>query len=261
MASNGRSPRICARATGLPSRIRLGQLPRSPCGTGAFGRARSGRRRRAAGLRHGPGAGPRRARAGGHQSRAKPDRGRVVGGTRRGIARAVGAAGPTSCSWSKTTTARAFPAYRCTPWPARPRSGRSSARRPRRTALICGSPSSPATTAPSSGCTGGCGSAGWVSHLLQGLAVGLWSDQAAVALVATAERRYAASRERLCDALAECGRRRTDAPGSTCGFRFPTRTVAITRLLGAGWAAAPGSRFRMQHARGHSHHHRRPDSR
>src|ERR1700758_1019318 len=44
---------------------------------------------------------------------------------------------------------------------------------------------------------------GWVSHLLQDLAVGLWTDAAASHLVRTAEEQYTSSRNRLRTALAE----------------------------------------------------------
>ncbi|OCB31672.1 GntR family transcriptional regulator, partial [Mycobacterium malmoense] len=86
---------------------------------------------------------------------------------------------------------------------------------------------------------------GWVSHLLQDLAVSLWSDQAAVRLVATAERRYADTRRALCAALAERDVAAHARSGLNVWVPVPDETVAITRLLGAGWAAAPGTRFRI----------------
>jgi DNA-binding transcriptional MocR family regulator len=86
---------------------------------------------------------------------------------------------------------------------------------------------------------------GWVSHLLQRLAVSLWSDPAAVELVATAERRYAGTRRRLCDALAARGLHPHGRSGLNVWVPVPDEVVAVSRLLGAGWAAAPGSRFRM----------------
>ncbi len=86
---------------------------------------------------------------------------------------------------------------------------------------------------------------GWVSHLLQRLAVDLWSDRAAGELVATAERHYADSRRRLRDALAERGLPAHGRSGLNVWVPVPDEAVAISRLLGAGWAAAPGSRFRM----------------
>ncbi len=87
---------------------------------------------------------------------------------------------------------------------------------------------------------------GWVSHLLQDLAAGLWTDEAAARLVRTAERQYAGNRTRLCAALAERGVAAHGRSGLNVWIPVPDETVAITRLLGAGWAAAPGSRFRIR---------------
>ncbi|KZS85220.1 GntR family transcriptional regulator [Mycobacterium persicum] len=86
---------------------------------------------------------------------------------------------------------------------------------------------------------------GWVSHLLQDLAVTLWSDEAATRLVRKAERRYADTRVRLRAALADRGVVAYGRSGLNVWIPVPDETVAITRLLNAGWAAAPGSRFRI----------------
>ncbi len=91
---------------------------------------------------------------------------------------------------------------------------------------------------------------GWVSHLLQDLAVGLWRDEAASRLVREAEGRYGETRGRLCAALAERGVAAHGRSGLNVWVPVPDETVAITRLLGAGWAAAPGSRFRIRSAPG-----------
>ena len=87
---------------------------------------------------------------------------------------------------------------------------------------------------------------GWVSHLLQGLAVSLWSDEAASRLVRTAEAQYSGTRSRLRAALAERGVTAHGRSGLNVWVPVPDETVAITRLLGAGWAAAPGTRFRIR---------------
>ncbi len=87
--------------------------------------------------------------------------------------------------------------------------------------------------------------AGWVSRLLQDLAVGLWSDEAAERLVATAERRYADTRRRLSAALTGRDVAAHARSGLNVWVPVPDETVAITRLLRAGWAAAPGTRFRI----------------
>jgi len=86
---------------------------------------------------------------------------------------------------------------------------------------------------------------GWVSHLLQDLAVRLWTNDAASRLVAAAERQYAGNRQRLIDALAERGVVGRGRSGLNVWVPVPDETVAITRLLAAGWAAAPGTRFRI----------------
>lgn len=87
---------------------------------------------------------------------------------------------------------------------------------------------------------------GWVSHLLQDIAVGLWSDAAAARLVGEAEARYAGTRTRLCALLGERGVAARGRSGLNVWVEVPDETVAITRLLGAGWAAAPGTRFRIR---------------
>ncbi|HSS25700.1 MAG TPA: aminotransferase class I/II-fold pyridoxal phosphate-dependent enzyme [Mycobacterium sp.] len=87
---------------------------------------------------------------------------------------------------------------------------------------------------------------GWVSHLLQGLAVSLWSDDAATRLIRKAEEQYARNRTRLRTALAERGVTADGRSGLNVWVPVPDETVAITRLLNAGWAAAPGTRFRIR---------------
>ena len=87
---------------------------------------------------------------------------------------------------------------------------------------------------------------GWVSHLLQGLAVSLWADDAAARLIAKAEDGYTGNRVRLCAALAERGLPAHGRSGLNVWIPVPDETVAITRLLSAGWAAAPGTRYRLR---------------
>ncbi|SON63292.1 HTH-type transcriptional regulator TauR [Mycobacterium simulans] len=86
---------------------------------------------------------------------------------------------------------------------------------------------------------------GWVSGLLQDLAVGLWSDDAATRLVLEAEERYASNRSQLCAALADRGVAAHGRSGLNVWIPVTDEAVAITRLLNAGWAAAPGTRFRI----------------
>ena len=87
---------------------------------------------------------------------------------------------------------------------------------------------------------------GWVSHLLQDLVVSLWSDDAATRLIHRAEERYTGNRTRLRAALAERGVAAHGRSGLNVWIPVPDETVAITRLLNAGWAAAPGTRFRIR---------------
>ncbi len=91
---------------------------------------------------------------------------------------------------------------------------------------------------------------GWVSHLLQDLAVRLWSDEAATRRVAAAEKQYADNRTRFRVALAERGVVAHGRSGLNVWVPVPDETVAVTRLLAAGWAAAPGARFRIRSAPG-----------
>jgi DNA-binding transcriptional MocR family regulator len=86
---------------------------------------------------------------------------------------------------------------------------------------------------------------GWISHLLQDLAVSLWRDKAATRLVHKAETVYARNRALLQSALADRGVASCGRSGLNVWVPVPDETAAITRLLNAGWAAAPGTRFRI----------------
>ena len=86
---------------------------------------------------------------------------------------------------------------------------------------------------------------GWVSHLLQDLAVSLWRDNAATRLVHKAEAGYTRNRTLLRAALTDRGVTSHGRSGLNVWIPVPDETVAITRLLSAGWAAAPGTRFRI----------------
>lgn len=84
--------------------------------------------------------------------------------------------------------------------------------------------------------------AGWVSRLMQRAVVWLWSDGAVdPAAVAAA---YAVRRDLLIRALAEHGVRAHGRSGLNVWIPVPDETGAVSRLLHAGWAVAPGARFR-----------------
>lgn len=84
--------------------------------------------------------------------------------------------------------------------------------------------------------------AGWVSRLLQRAVVRLWTDgghdPAAVAAA------YGERRDLLLRALAERGIEGHGRSGLNVWVPVPDETGAVSRLLHAGWAVAPGARFR-----------------
>ena len=91
---------------------------------------------------------------------------------------------------------------------------------------------------------------GWISHLLQDLALSLWRDETAARTVHDAEIAYTRNRDALRAALADRGLTSHGRSGLNVWVPVPDETVAITRLLNAGWAAAPGARFRIGTAPG-----------
>lgn len=83
---------------------------------------------------------------------------------------------------------------------------------------------------------------GWVSRLLQRAVVHLWSS-GAVDVPAVA-RSYGERRDGLVAALAERGVAAYGRSGMNVWVPVADETGAVARLLGAGWAVAPGARFR-----------------
>ncbi|KAA6223345.1 aminotransferase class I/II-fold pyridoxal phosphate-dependent enzyme [Streptomyces albofaciens JCM 4342] len=84
---------------------------------------------------------------------------------------------------------------------------------------------------------------GWVSHLLQDAVVHLWRT-GAVDPKAVADA-YGRRRDALMDALAARGVRARGRSGMNVWIPVPDETGAVARLLHAGWAVAPGARFRL----------------
>ncbi|MCK1799010.1 aminotransferase class I/II-fold pyridoxal phosphate-dependent enzyme [Streptomyces sp. XM4193] len=84
---------------------------------------------------------------------------------------------------------------------------------------------------------------GWVSHLLQTTVSELWRagavDPAAVGAA------YDRSRGRLLDRLARQGVRAQGRSGMNVWVPVPEESAVVSRLLLAGWAVAPGARFRL----------------
>lgn len=91
---------------------------------------------------------------------------------------------------------------------------------------------------------------GWVSHLLQDLTLALWRDAGAARQVADAQAAYRAARAGLCAALADRGVVAHGRSGLNVWIPVPDEAVAMTQLFAAGWAAAPGARFRIRSAPG-----------
>jgi DNA-binding transcriptional MocR family regulator len=84
---------------------------------------------------------------------------------------------------------------------------------------------------------------GWVSHLLQGAVAYLWRTGAVdVAAVSAA---YGRRRTALLGELADRGVTGFGRSGMNVWIPVPDETAAVTRLLAAGWAVAPGARFRL----------------
>src|SRR5215472_16585893 len=91
--------------------------------------------------------------------------------------------------------------------------------------------------------------AGWVSHLLQ-QTVATLPAAAASALVARAEREYAARRAALIAALAERGITAHGRSGLGVWIPAEEETAIVQALAERGWAVSPGERYRYHSAPG-----------
>ncbi|HEY2592828.1 MAG TPA: aminotransferase class I/II-fold pyridoxal phosphate-dependent enzyme [Chloroflexota bacterium] len=87
---------------------------------------------------------------------------------------------------------------------------------------------------------------GWVSHLLQALVGDLWSSESVREGLVRAERVYADRRQALLDALRERGLSAVGRSGFNVWIEVPDEAGVVGRLLPAGWAVAPGARYRLQ---------------
>ncbi|CAL9365201.1 Vitamin B6 salvage pathway transcriptional repressor PtsJ [Streptomyces sp. enrichment culture] len=84
---------------------------------------------------------------------------------------------------------------------------------------------------------------GWVSRITQRAVARLWTDGAVDARAVAAA--YGRRRDALIDALARRGVAAHGRSGVNVWIPVPDETGAVARLLHAGWAVAPGARFRM----------------
>ncbi|MFJ9086003.1 aminotransferase class I/II-fold pyridoxal phosphate-dependent enzyme [Streptomyces sp. NPDC102384] len=89
---------------------------------------------------------------------------------------------------------------------------------------------------------------GWVSRITQRAVAGLWEAGAVDAAAVAAS--YGERRDALVAALAERGVVAHGRSGMNVWVPVPDETGAVARLLHAGWAVAPGARFRMEAAPG-----------
>jgi DNA-binding transcriptional MocR family regulator len=84
---------------------------------------------------------------------------------------------------------------------------------------------------------------GWVSRITQRAVAHLWAD--GVLDTGEVAAAYRERRDQLIDALAERGVEAHGRSGLNVWIPVPDETGAVSRLLHAGWAVAPGARFRM----------------
>ncbi|MEV0280343.1 aminotransferase class I/II-fold pyridoxal phosphate-dependent enzyme [Streptomyces sp. NPDC050610] len=89
---------------------------------------------------------------------------------------------------------------------------------------------------------------GWVSHLLQHAVVELWRTGAVDARAVAAS--YGRRRDALVRALRTRGIEARGRSGMNVWLPVPDETGVVARLLHAGWAVAPGARFRLSSAPG-----------
>jgi DNA-binding transcriptional MocR family regulator len=86
----------------------------------------------------------------------------------------------------------------------------------------------------------------WVSHILQHLAVALWSDPSTGRRLARAAEIYAARRGALLEALTMLNIRAVGRSGVNVWIPVSEETATVQALAARGWAVAAGERFRLK---------------
>ncbi|GAA2862588.1 GntR family transcriptional regulator [Actinoplanes cyaneus] len=86
---------------------------------------------------------------------------------------------------------------------------------------------------------------GWVSTVSQRLLLRLWRDAGVTGWIAEAARSYGTRRAALIDLLREHGVPASGAAGINVWVPVPDETHAVAALRDAGYAVAPGARFRV----------------
>jgi DNA-binding transcriptional MocR family regulator len=87
---------------------------------------------------------------------------------------------------------------------------------------------------------------GWISTILQNAVAALWDDPGTMDLLARARAAYAARRRALVDALATHGIGVAAPTGLNVWVPVREESATVEGLLAAGWAVAPGERFRLR---------------
>jgi DNA-binding transcriptional MocR family regulator len=86
---------------------------------------------------------------------------------------------------------------------------------------------------------------GWVSYQLQEMVAEMWTDPAVARSLRTAAGAYAARRDALRLALQRQGITASGRSGFTCWVTVADEDGVASALAAAGWAVAPGRRFRL----------------
>ncbi len=86
---------------------------------------------------------------------------------------------------------------------------------------------------------------GWVSYQLQDMVADLWSDASVARTLSTAAQVYAGRGAALRSALAAHGITASGRSGFTCWVPVADEDGVASSLAAAGWAVAPGQRFRI----------------
>ncbi len=87
---------------------------------------------------------------------------------------------------------------------------------------------------------------GWVSHILQQIVAHLWSDPAAPDLFERAKAAYSSRRGALVESLRATGVPATGRSGLNVWVEVGEEAETVRALMQAGWAVAPGERYRME---------------
>ena len=86
---------------------------------------------------------------------------------------------------------------------------------------------------------------GWVSHLVQQIALAFWQDRAVARQLEQASALYRQRRSALCDELASRGIEVSAPTGLNVWIPVDDEATAVSALLARGWLVAPGGRFRI----------------